>query len=467
MQRHRHEQVGIGEEGRAHPAHPFAEGGRAMQAIAVLEGQDEPPAAVVVAQGRARPVVGGRRLSAGTAKRARAQLVRKGEAAAGAARLAQERDVAPADGAERIGRFDLLRASETARRQHDVEERATGALEGGVSEREHAPRWEREPASLSMRRAIASPIADALYGAMAEDELLVFDRRAVRQHRERAARLGTAEFLFEEAAERLAERLGDIKRGFARALVLGARRGAMAHSLRSSAGFEIVIEADDAPGFLRRPAATPRVAAEAEALPFAAEAFDLVVSPLALHWTNDLPGALLQLRRCLKPDGLLLASMLGGETLHELRGAFLEAELAEEGGVSPRVSPTADGRDLAGLLQRAGFALPVVDTDRIPVTYPNALALMAELRAMGETNALRERRRRFTRRTTLLRAAEAYRALAGTPDGRVAARFEIVTMTAWAPHQSQPKPLRPGSAAARLADALGTVERPAGDKAGR
>jgi NADH dehydrogenase [ubiquinone] 1 alpha subcomplex assembly factor 5 len=318
-----------------------------------------------------------------------------------------------------------------------------------------------------MRRGIASPIADALYGAMAEDEFLVFDRRAVRQHRERAARLGTAEFLFEEAAERLAERLGDIKRSFSRALVLGARRGAMAHGLRSRAGFEIVIESDDALGFLRRPAATPRVAAEAEALPFAAEAFDLVVSPLALHWTNDLPGALLQLRRCLRPDGLLLASMLGGDTLNQLRSAFLEAELAEEGGISPRVSPTADGRDLAGLLQRAGFALPVVDTDRIPVTYPNALALMVELRAMGETNALRERRRRFTRRTTLLRAAEAYRALAGTPDGRVAARFEIVTMTAWAPHLSQPKPLRPGSAAARLADALGTVERPAGDKAGR
>jgi NADH dehydrogenase [ubiquinone] 1 alpha subcomplex assembly factor 5 len=314
-------------------------------------------------------------------------------------------------------------------------------------------------------RAIAPAIARALYGGMAEGEILVFDRWAVRRHRERAARLGTAEFLFEEAAERLAERLEDIRRNFARVLVLGARQGTMASILKSRAGVELAIEVDDAYGFLARAEPSPRVIAEAEALPFAPAAFDLVISPLALHWTNDLPGALLQLRGCLKPDGLLLASALGGETLDALRRAFLEAELAEEGGVSPRVSPMADGRDLAGLLQRAGFALPVVDSDRISVTYESALALMAELRAMGETNALRERRRHFTRRGTLLRAAEIYRELAGTPDGRVVAGFEIVTMTAWAPHQSQPKPLRPGSAAARLADALGTVERPAGDKA--
>jgi SAM-dependent methyltransferase len=300
---------------------------------------------------------------------------------------------------------------------------------------------------------------------MAEGEILIFDRRAVRQHRERAARLGSAEFLFDEAAERLAERLDDIKRGFSRVLVLGARRGSMARILSSRTGIDLLVEVDDALGFLQRPKPTPRVLAEAETLPFAAEAFDLVVSPLALHWINDLPGALMQVRRCLKPDGLLLASVLGGETLDGLRRAFLEAELAEEGGVSPRISPMADGRDLAGLLQRAGFALPVVDTDRVCVTYANALACMAELRAMGETNALRERRRRFTRRATLLRAVERYRELAGGPDGRVAASFEIVTMTAWAPHESQPKPLRPGSASARLADALGTVERPAGDKA--
>jgi len=300
---------------------------------------------------------------------------------------------------------------------------------------------------------------------MAEGEILVFDRRAVRRHRERAARLRTAEFLFEEAAERLGDRLDDVKRGFSRVMVLGARCGTTADLLRARPGIELLVEVDEARGFLEPAKAGARILAEAEALPFAPTAFDLVVSPLALHWTNDLPGALLQLRRCLKPDGLLLASLLGGETLDALRQAFLEAELAEEGGVSPRVSPMADGRDLAGLLQRAGFALPVVDSDRISVTYESALALMGELRAMGETNALRERRRHFTRRGTLLRAAEAYRGLAGAPNGRVSAVFEIVTMTAWAPHESQPKPLRPGSASTRLADALGTVERPAGDKA--
>lgn len=296
--------------------------------------------------------------------------------------------------------------------------------------------------------------------------MLVFDRRAARRQRERAARLGGAEFLFEEAADGLADRLGDVKRDFPRALVLGARGGVMTRALAGRGGIATLVESDDALGFLKHRGGT-RVAAEAEALPFAAGAFDLVLSPLALHWTNDLPGALAQLRWCLKPDGLLLAALLGGATLAELRRAFLEAELAEEGGAGPRVSPMADGRDLAGLLQRAGFALPVVDSDRIAVTYPDAFALMAELRAMGETNALRERRRGFTRRATLMRMAETYRALFGKSDGRIAAQFEIITLTAWAPHESQPKALRPGSAKARLADALGTVEKSAGEKAGR
>ncbi len=296
-------------------------------------------------------------------------------------------------------------------------------------------------------------------------DLVVFDRAAVRRHRDRAARLGAAEFLFEAAAEGLADRLQDIRRQFPRALVLGARDGVMARALGGRGGIETLVEADDSAGLIARATGSARVAAEGEALPFAPAAFDLVLSPLALHWTNDLPGALLQLRRCLRPDGLLLAALLGGETLGELRRAFFEAELAEEAGVSPRVSPMADGRDLAGLLQRAGFALPVVDSDRIAVTYEDALALMRELRAMGETNALSERRRGFTRRATLLRMAAIYRERFGEPDGRIRASFEIVTLTAWAPHESQPKALRPGSAAARLAEALGTTEKPAGDKA--
>ncbi|HYC12773.1 MAG TPA: methyltransferase domain-containing protein [Stellaceae bacterium] len=301
---------------------------------------------------------------------------------------------------------------------------------------------------------------------MAEGDILIFDRRALRRHRERAARRGCAEFLLEEASERLAQRLEDVTHRFPRALALGARGGILARALAGRGGIESLIEMEEGPGLL--PAGEHgALVAEAEALPFAPSSFDLVASALALHWTNDLPGALLQLRHLLRPDGMLLAALFGGETLTELRAAFLEAELELEGGASPRVAPMADARDLAGLLQRAGFALPVVDSDRLTVTYGDAFALMADLRAMGETNALRERRRGFTRRQTLLRMAELYRERHAGADGRIPASFEIVTLTAWAPHASQPKPLRPGSATTRLADALGTQEKSAGEKTGR
>jgi SAM-dependent methyltransferase len=213
-------------------------------------------------------------------------------------------------------------------------------------------------------------------------------------------------------------------------------------------------------------AAGLRVVADEEFLPFAAGTFDLVASCLSLHWVNDLPGALIQLRHALRPDGLLLVSLLGGETLHELRAALLEAEAEVTGGAAPRVSPFADVRDAGSLLQRAGFALPVVDADTITVSYPNALALMRDLRAMGEANALAERRRGFSRRGVLLRAAARYEERFADATGRVPATFKIITLTAWAPHEAQPKPLRPGSAAARLAAALGAVETPAGDKVG-
>src|SRR5579872_7140980 len=297
------------------------------------------------------------------------------------------------------------------------------------------------------------------------DSLHVFDPGAVRAHRERAAAgHDAAGFLAAEVAERLADRLADMRRGFPCALDLGCRGGVLARRLAGCGGIANLIQADGALGFARQ-APGLRLVAEAEALPFAPASFDLVMSGLALHWVNDLPGALLQLRRVLKPDGLFLAALPGGDTLHELRRALFEAELAEEGGVGPRVSPFADLRDLGALLQRAGFALPVVDRDIITVTYPDALALMRELRAMGETNAVAGRRRGATRRATLARAAACYRELFGTPDGRVPATFEIVTLTAWAPHGSQPKPLRPGSAVARLAEALGAVEGSAGERA--
>jgi NADH dehydrogenase [ubiquinone] 1 alpha subcomplex assembly factor 5 len=297
------------------------------------------------------------------------------------------------------------------------------------------------------------------------DAITIFDKATLRLRRERAARVRGAEFLFIEAAERLAERLEDINRVFPRTLDLGCRDGLMARALGTRGGIVDLVQADPAPGFVAR-ASGLRLAADPEILPFAPASFDAVLSALALHWVNDLPGALLQLRRALKPDGLLLAAMLGGETLTELRQVLIDAEIAEEGGLSPRVSPFADSRDLGGLLQRAGFALPVVDSDRITATYPDALALMRDLRAMGESNAVVERRRNVTRRSTLLRAAALYAERFALPDGRIPASFEIITLTGWAPHASQPQPLRPGSARTRLATALGGAETSAGEKAG-
>jgi NADH dehydrogenase [ubiquinone] 1 alpha subcomplex assembly factor 5 len=297
------------------------------------------------------------------------------------------------------------------------------------------------------------------------DALRVFDLRALRRHRARAARdPGAAEFLAVESAERLVDRLDDVARRFPRALDLGSRHGVLARALGERGGIELLVHADRSHDFLRRlPRPRLAVTAEAEALPFAAHAFDLVLSNLDLHWANDLPGALLQLRQALKPDGLLLAALLGGGTLAELRRALLEAELAQEQGASPRVSPFAEPRDLGALLQRAGFALPVVDSDIIEVTYADAFALMRDLRAMGETNAVLERRRGFSRRATLLQAAAAYRDLFGRPDGRLPATFEIITLTAWAPHASQPKPLPRGSAKMRLAAALDAPAEPPAD----
>jgi SAM-dependent methyltransferase len=293
----------------------------------------------------------------------------------------------------------------------------------------------------------------------APNPITIFDRPAQRRHRARATGMGAAGmgddagFLFREGAERLLDRLADIKRPFTRALDLDSRDPRVAEQLRG-AGIETVVAGAAGP-----------LTVDLEALPFAPARFDLITSSLAFHWINDLPGTLLQLRHILKPDGLLLVNLFAGETLESLRIALLAAESEIENGASPRISPFADPRDLAGLLQRAGFALPVVDSDRVEVDYPDAWKLMRDLRAMGETNATALRHRHFTRRATLLRAAEIYRERFGDERGRIAAEFEIATLTAWAPHSKQQRPLRPGSATTRLADALDTEERSAGDKA--
>jgi NADH dehydrogenase [ubiquinone] 1 alpha subcomplex assembly factor 5 len=209
---------------------------------------------------------------------------------------------------------------------------------------------------------------------------------------------------------------------------------------------------------------TPVVVGEEEFLPFAPGSFDLVLSLLNLHWVGDLPGALVQIRHALKPDGLFLAVMFGLGTLAELRECLLQAESEIHGGAGPRISPFADLRDGAGLLMRAGFALPVADAETLRVTYPDALALMRDLRGMGETNALTTRPQRFAGRALFARAAALYCERHGN-EGRVPAQFQLLFLTGWAPHESQQSPLRPGSARHRLAEALGTIEQPAGDRA--
>jgi NADH dehydrogenase [ubiquinone] 1 alpha subcomplex assembly factor 5 len=293
----------------------------------------------------------------------------------------------------------------------------------------------------------------------------VFDRRAVRLHRDRAASgLERYDFLLREVGDRLLDRLDDVRRSFPVVLDIGCGRGDLARHLLGRPGVHTLVQCDLSAEMVRH-APGLKVAADEEALPFAAASFDLVINALSLHWVNDLPGALLQLRQMLRPDGLLLAAMLGGETLKELRRSLSDAEIAVEGGLSPRISPFADVRDVGNLLQRAGFALPIADVETITVSYPDPLALLADLRGMGETNAVAARRKSGSRRQTVLAALTRYKELYAGSDGRVPATFQVVFMAAWGPDPSQPRALRPGSAAARLADALGTAEIPTGERA--
>lgn len=288
---------------------------------------------------------------------------------------------------------------------------------------------------------------------------LIFDRALLNRRRERhAAGAQDHDFLLVRVAEDLAERLAIVRRAFPLAVNLGAHHGVVSQAIRGLGGIKRIVEVERAPALLDKCEGL-RVVADEEALPFALASVDLVVSGLALHLVNDLPGTLVQIRRALKPDGLFLASLLGGETLTELRQAWLLAETEVAGGVSPRVAPFADVRDMGALLQRAGFALPVVDSETVTVTYATPFHLMRELQAMGASNMLASRRRQPVTRRLLQRAAEIYAERFGNPDGRVPATFEILTLTAWAPDESQQKPLQPGSAQTRLADALGVSER--------
>lgn len=268
---------------------------------------------------------------------------------------------------------------------------------------------------------------------------VLFDRALLKARQARAARSGAATFLLDRVADDAAERLAAVNRSFASGIDLATPGDALRVALEKQ-GVSLrpmEIGADDSAG-----------------LPLAPGSIDLAMSLLALQFVNDLPGVLAQVRRALKPDGLLLAAMVGGDTLTELRQAFAAAEAEVEGGASPHVSPFADLRDAGGLLQRAGFALPVTDFERLTVRYDNAFALMQDLRRMGATNVLVERRKTPSRRATLLRMAQIYGERFADPDGRIRATFDIVWLLGWAPDASQPKPLRPGSAKFSLEEAV-------------
>jgi SAM-dependent methyltransferase len=289
---------------------------------------------------------------------------------------------------------------------------------------------------------------------------VLFNRQLLRRRMRRALALGAETFLIDRVASDLAERLGAVLRQFDVAVDLGTPTDALRDALADNAAIGRLIAASA----LAR--AAPAILADEEALPFRDASLDLVVSALALQLVNDLPGALVQIRRALKPDGLFLAALLGGDTLTELRQAFAAAETEVEGGISPRVAPFADVREMGALLQRAGFALPVTDVERLTVRYSSPFILMGELRRMGATNALVERRRTPLRRATLTRMVEIYAQRFADRDGKIRATFEVVWLSGWAPHESQQKPLRPGSAQTRLADALGTREIGTGETAG-
>ena len=273
---------------------------------------------------------------------------------------------------------------------------------------------------------------------MAQDRPPLFDHRAAQAARLRARRMAGERFLDQAALEGLIDRLSTVKRRFEHGLWIGEAlpSGLAPHAGRwSLAGFDAqdLLATDGGP-------------------------FDLALSLYSLQTVNDLPGALIQIRRMLKPDGLFLGALFGGATLSELRESFAVAESETMGGISPRVAPFADVRDLGQLLQRAGFALPVSDVERLTVRYGRLSGLVADLRRHGQTNALSERRKHFLRRDTLGRLEAQYAARHGA-DGKLTATFETIYLAGWAPHPDQQKPLKPGSAKSRLSDALGTVER--------
>nr|WP_233343291.1 methyltransferase domain-containing protein [Hyphomonas sp. Mor2] len=294
----------------------------------------------------------------------------------------------------------------------------------------------------------------------------MFDRARVARNRDRASpSFREYAFLKGRESNQLLERLADTSREFARALDIGAHDGQACEALRESGKIKEIIALESAPRMTEslRAKGFEVVLAEDETLPFPAEQFDLVTSILSLHWINDLPGLLSQIRTLLVPDGLFLGCLFGGGTLPELRAALIDAESEITGGISPRLSPLPGLQDMAGLLQRAGFALPVADVERVTVRYSHPMKLLADLKGMGEQAAFAKREgqeRRPLSRRILARMSEIYADGFSDPDGKVRATFEIVWLSGWAPHASQPKPLKPGSGQYSLADAVKKARDP-------
>lgn len=293
-------------------------------------------------------------------------------------------------------------------------------------------------------------------------EILVFDRDLIKHNRERCAKkFKEFDFIFSHTKQILKDRIYDINREFKAGLQIGSRcpvNAAEHHKIDTLVTCDLTNKPISAE-------TTHYFQATEEFLPVKPKSLDLVISNLNLHSVNDLPGALLQIKQSLKDDGLFIASMLGGETLHELRNVMTEVELKLYGGISPRIFPFADKQQMGDLLQRAGFALPVVDSEIITVTYDNIFKLFSDLRGMGENNAIIERDKTFSSRAFFMDVAKTYQEQFAEDDGRIAVTFEIIFLLGWAPHKSQQKPLRPGSAEHRLADALSTTEIKTGEKA--
>ena len=445
MQRHGDKQICRLQQDRTGPRHVPGEGGCYVHTVRMLQRQDDPPGLIVIPQGGAAAVP--RRWMqcalAALVQQATLPSVAERRAAPVAARLGDEVRGAEAMGAKPPLRLDRRVAGQAARWQHQVQpcHRKPGedaaADRDGLGERDHpitvGRRRNLRPLGITPGRAHIGPMNE------------IFDRRAVRLHRDRAAdRVARVSPVLADVAERLLDRLDDISRPFTRALDLGGR-GHIAPRLRAR-GIDTV-SCELSPAMARLDGA---VVGDAEWLPFGPASFDLVVANLSLHWINDLPGALIQIRAALRPDGLLLASMPALGTLAELRSALAEAEADMSGGASPRVSPFAGLADCAALLQRAGFALPVADGDSITLAYADPFDLLRDLQAAGEANAVALRDRRVPPRDLFAAA------LARLPvqDGRAAVTLRLAMMTGWAPSASQPKPAARGSGQTSLSDAL-------------